>query len=150
MQLAPRNVNWFLMLKLPAAFICGVRLKTLNRETCAVLVKHRWINQNPFGSMYFAVQSMAAELSTGALVMSQIRESKHNVSMLVTSNKAAYFKKATGRITFTCLDGNLVSETLFNAINSGEGQSVWLKSTGANELGETVSEMAFEWSLKVK
>jgi hypothetical protein len=33
------------------------------------------INQNPFNSMYFAVQAMAAELSTGALVMYQIQKS---------------------------------------------------------------------------
>jgi hypothetical protein len=34
-------------------------------EGCVATVKHRWINQNPFNSMYFAVQAMAAELSTG-------------------------------------------------------------------------------------
>jgi len=37
-------------------------------------VKHRWLNQNPFNSMYFAVQAMAAELTTGALVMYQIKK----------------------------------------------------------------------------
>jgi hypothetical protein len=39
-----------------------------------VSVKHRWINQNPFNSMYFAVQAMAAELATGALVMSDSKK----------------------------------------------------------------------------
>ena len=46
-------------------------------------VKHRWINQNPFNSMYFAVQAMAAELSTGALVMianSKKRQKNFDVS----------------------------------------------------------------------
>lgn len=150
MRITPRNVNLFLMMKLPAAFICGVRVKTLSREVCETTVRHRWINQNPFRSMYFAVQAMAAELSTGALVLSQIKETGKNISMLVGSSKAIYSKKATGKITFTCADGNLVSETIFNAINSGEGQSVILKSIGKNEQGEIVSEMEFEWQIKPK
>lgn len=150
MRITPKNVNLFLLMKLPSAFICGVRVKSLSREVCVVSVKHRWINQNPFRSMYFAVQAMAAELSTGALVLSEIKESGKNISMLVGSNKATYSKKATGRITFTCTDGNLVSEAIFNAINSGKGQSVTLKSVGKNENDETVSEMEFDWQIKVK
>ena len=150
MRITPQNINWFLLFRLPAAFFCGVRVKSINREICSVTVRHRWINQNPFKSMYFAVQAMAAELSTGALVLSQIKETKQSISMLVASNKASYSKKATGKINFTCKDGNLVSEAIFNAINSGEGQSVTLKSIGVNELGETVSEMEFEWTIKAK
>jgi hypothetical protein len=64
----------FYFFKLPAAFICGVRVKKLDEKECVATVKHRWINQNPFNSMYFAVQAMAAELSTGALVMYQIQK----------------------------------------------------------------------------
>jgi hypothetical protein len=150
MRVTPKNINWFLMLKLPSAFLCGVRVKTIDSDNCVVSVRHEWINQNPFHSMYFAVQAMAAELSTGALVMSKINESGKNISMLVRSNKAVFTKKATGRITFTCKDGRLVSETIQNAMQSGEGEAVWLKSIGANEKGEVVSEMEFEWNIKVK
>jgi hypothetical protein len=150
MRVTPKNINWFLMLKLPSAFLCGVRVKTIDSDNCVVSVRHKWINQNPFHSMYFAVQAMAAELSTGALVMSKINESGKNISMLVGSNKAVFTKKATGRITFTCKDGRLVSETIQNAMQSGEGEAVWLKSIGANEKGEVVSAMEFEWNIKVK
>jgi hypothetical protein len=57
---------------LPSAFIVGVAC--VDEKQCVVSVKHRWINQNPFNSMYFAVQAMAAELATGALVMFQIQK----------------------------------------------------------------------------
>jgi hypothetical protein len=50
-----------------------VRVRNLD-ETLYRKVKHRWINQNPFNSMYFAVQAMGAELATGALVMYQIKK----------------------------------------------------------------------------
>jgi hypothetical protein len=36
---------------------------------------------NPFNSMYFAVQAMAAELSTGALVMYQIQKVVKNIDV---------------------------------------------------------------------
>lgn len=150
MEHTPNNINLFLFFKLPAAFWCGVRALSINGDQCRTKVRHRWINQNPFNSMYFAVQSMAAELSTGALVMYHIRKSGHNISMLVANNKSAYFKKATGKIVFKCDDGSLVAAAVQTAIATGEGQTVWMQSIGTNESDETVSESQFEWTLKLK
>ena len=59
-------------------------------------------------------------------------------------------KKATGRITFTCNQGSLIKETIQKAIDSNEGQTIWLTSIGKNEKGEKVSEMQFEWTIKVR
>ena len=98
MELTPSKINTFLFFKLPSAFICGVRVKQLKTAKCTVTVKHRWINQNPFNSMYFAVQAMAAEMSTGALVLYQIKKSNKKISMLVANNKGNFTKKATGKI----------------------------------------------------
>lgn len=150
MAVSPRKLNTFLLFKLPAAFFCGVRTKSLSENTCVVSVKHRWINQNPFNSMFWAVQGMAAELTTGALVMSKIRESGKNISMLVANNNASFSKKATGRITFTCSEGSKIDEAIEKAIISGEGETVWLHANGVNSDGIEVSQFNFEWTLKVK
>ncbi len=150
MEFSPSKLNTFLFLKLPAAFWCGVRVKAISSEKCVVTVKHRWLNQNPFKSMYFAVQAMAAELSTGALVMMQIKLSGKKISMLVANNNGNYTKKATGRITFTCNEGHLIKEAIQKTIATGDGQTIWMKSIGVNEKGEQVSEMNFEWSIKLK
>ncbi len=150
MEFSPSKLNTFLFFKLPSAFWSGVRVKAISSEKCVVTVKHRWFNQNPFNSMYFAVQAMAAELTTGALVMMQIKNSKKNISMLVANNKGNFTKKATGRITFTCSDGHLIGEAIQRTIATGEGQTIWMKSIGVNEKGEQVSEMNFEWSIKSK
>ena len=80
MTITASKLNQFLFFKLPSAFICGVRVKTIDATECIVSVKHRWINQNPFQSMYFAVQAMGAELSTGALVMYHIQKSGRKIS----------------------------------------------------------------------
>lgn len=150
MKLTTANFNRFLLFKLPSAFICGVRVKEITFNRCIVSVKHRWINQNPFNSMYFAVQAMAAELTTGALVMLHIQESAKNIGMLVLSNTSVFTKKATGRITFVCENGNEIQSAIENTIETGQSQTFWLKSVGTNEKGEQVSEMNFEWTIKLK
>ena len=150
MEFSPSKLNTFLFFKLPSAFWCGVRVKSISPKQCVVTVKHRWFNQNPFNSMYFAVQAMAAELTTGALVMIQIKESEKKISMLVSNNNGNFTKKATGRIIFTCNDGHLIAEAIQKTIHSGEGQTLWMKSIGVNEKGEQVSELNFEWSVKLK
>ena len=150
MKISVSNLNKFLFFKLPSAFLCGVRVKEIDENKCVATVKHRWVNQNPFNSMYFAVQAMAAELTTGALVMLEIQKSGKKISMLVANNKGNYSKKATGKITFVCNDGSLVKQAVQNAIATGEGQTFWMKSIGTNENGEQVSEMDFEWSVRIK
>lgn len=150
MNISPKKLNRFTIYKLPSAYFCGVRTKFIDASKCVVTVRHRWINQNPFNSMFWAVQGMAAEFSTGALMISKIQESGKRISMLVTSNKAVFTKKATGLITFTCTDGNLIDDAIQKAIKTGEGQTIWMTSVGVNEAGVTVSTFNFEWSLKVK
>lgn len=150
MKVSVGKLNKFLFFKLPSAYFCGVRVKQIDGDTCEVSVKHRWINQNPFNSMYFAVQAMAAELSTGALVINQIQESGKLISMLVANNKSNFTKKATGRITFKCVDGKIAKYAIQDAIQSGQGQVFWMKSIGINENGDQVSEFDFEWSVKMK
>jgi hypothetical protein len=150
MEITVSKLNRFIFFKLPSAFICGIRVKQFSENRCMVTVKHRWINQNPFNSMYFAVQAMAAEMTTGALVIGKIQKSGKKISMLVANNKSNFSKKATGRITFVCNDGHLIEEAIQKTIANGEGQTFWMKSIGTNEEGIQVSEMDFEWSIRVK
>jgi hypothetical protein len=150
MNFTPRKLNLFLLFKLPSAFLTGVRTKSIDAQKCVVIVKHRWINQNPFKSMFWAVQGMAAELSTGALIMMKIQALNKNVSMLVINNNASFNKKAKGLITFSCDQGNLVDEALEKALATGDGQTLVLTAKGIDLSGDEVSSFDFEWSLKVK
>ena len=135
---------------MPSAFLCGVRLKNINDKESTTTVKFKWINQNPFGSMFWAVQGMAAELSTGILVMQKIKASGKNISMLVASNNAEFTKKAKGRINFVCTDGEKLDVTIQKTIETGEGQVIVMNAVGTNAEGVKVSSFNFEWTLKVK
>ena len=150
MKFTPTKVNFFNFFKLPLAFFGGVKVKSITDNEVVVTIKHRWINQNPFKSMFWAAQGMAAELPTGLLVMKAIYNSKRKVSMLVTHQEAQFFKKATGRITFSCKGGNEIKKAIQTSIEKGEGQKLWLSSEGINEDGVVVSSFKFQWSLWVK
>lgn len=150
MAVSTGKVNAFLFFKLPSAWWSGVRLKYMDDTKAIATVRHRWVNQNPFKSMFWAVQGMAAELATGAMVSSQIAESGKRISMLVQNNTANFSKKATGKITFTCEDGHLIKEALVTTIATGEGQTIWMKSVGVNEDGVVVSTFSFEWTVRLK
>ena len=150
MPLTPGKINTFIAFKLPSAFLTGVRLKSISQESCTTTVKHRWINQNPFNSMFWAVQGMAAELATGALVMDEIKVQGKPISMLVANNKANFSKKAKGRITFTCNDGLAIRQAIQKAIASGEGQTCWMHAQGTNTDGVVVSSFDFEWTVKLR
>ncbi|MEN8139112.1 MAG: DUF4442 domain-containing protein [Bacteroidota bacterium] len=138
----------FLIYKLPIAFIAGLRLVSISDEKTEIRVKHSWWNQNPFNSMYFAVQAMAAEISTGLMVYRKIEQSGKSVSMLVTNQEATFTKKATGWNYFRCDDGNIISATIENAVITKEGQTVWVESKAKDESGDVVSVFRFQWSIK--
>jgi len=150
MTISPKKLNAFLSFKLPSAYLCGVRATYIDDQQCKVSVKHRWINQNPFNSMFWAVQGMAAELTTGALMMSKIKASGKPISMLVANNNCSFTKKATERINFICTEGPKIDAAIEAAIATGEGQTIWMNSVGTNAEGEQVSNFNFEWTIKLK
>jgi hypothetical protein len=118
--------------------------------SCAVTVPYKWFSQNPFKSTYFACLGMAAEMSAGALAMAYSYKSKPAISTLVTALEASFMKKAVGLTTFICNDGAMISQAIADAIGSGEGKIVHVKSTGKNIAGETVAEFFITWSFKAK
>ena len=144
------QLHLFLFLKIPISWIAGVRLKEMNDEICMTKVKFGWLNQNPFNSMFWAVQGMAAEFSTGFLCAEKIRKSGKKISMLVVHNQAEFTKKAVGRVTFSCLQGKELDAVLQKAIETGEGQTLTMFSEGKDQKGDLVSKFAFTWSFKVK
>src|SRR5213596_2840542 len=107
----------FMFTKLPAALFSGIRVKYVDEERCEVTVPYKWFTKNPFRSTYFACLSMAAEMSTGILAMSNIYKRKPRISMLVTGIEGKFYKKATGKTEFICLEGNAIKEAINNSVS---------------------------------
>jgi len=144
------SINYFLFFKLPSAYWSGVRVKSIDNNECVVSVKLNWFNKNPFKSIFWAVQGMAAELSTGMLVSKQINDRKINVSMLVISSSSNFYKKAVGRIKFNCIQGNELKNVFDKLDEKNPTNKITMFSRGIDEVGDVVSDFKFEWSFKRK
>lgn len=136
--------------KLPSAFISGVRVRSISHKVCTVTVPYKWLTQNPFRSTYFACLSMAAEMSTGVLAMAHIYKRKPGVSMLVIKVESEYFKKASGRTTFICEDGDTFRKAIDECIVDGNTRSIKARSIGRNENNELIAEFFITWSFKAR
>jgi hypothetical protein len=147
MKYTPNQINKWMLFKLPAAWLTGVRILSISDTKCEVKVRFKWINQNPYRSMFWAVQGMAAELTTGMLLTKSIQESNTNISMLLVANKSNFYKKAVGKIKFICDQGETAKE-LINLTKKNITHKAWLKAKGFDETGDMVSEFDFEWSCK--
>lgn len=146
----PMKYKLFMLTKLPMGLLSGLKMVELNEQKASVAVRFKWLNQNPFRSIYFAVLSMAAELSTGVLAFGNIYNRKPAVSMLVSKVEGEFFKKAVGKIIFTCNDGLMIANAIEQTIATGEGIVVVCSTNGINEQGEVVATFKFTWSFKSK
>lgn len=146
----PVKFRLFMLQRLPSAFFARLRIHSFTDKHAVVTVKYSWFNQNPFRSMYFAVQSMAAEMSTGLLASGQVYQRNPAVSMLVVGLEAKFLKKATDTISFTCEDGEAIDKVIEESIATGEGKTITCRSIGTNMAGEPVSEFLITWSFKAK
>lgn len=146
----PLKFNFFLFYKLPAAYFSGVRLKEVSAEHAVATVPFKWFSQNPFRSIYFACQAMAAELSTGILAMAHLHGRDPAVSMLVIRIEGDFFKKGTSVVSFTCNDGKRMREAIEETVRTGESVTFTAVSTGKNGKGEPISEFRITWSFKRK
>ena len=146
----PISFGFFLFTKLPAAFFAGLRIHYFDDLKCVVRIRYSWFSQNPFQSIYFAVEAMAAEMTCGMLAFSQVYQRVPKISMLVVGTQAQFLKKATGTVLFSCEDGLAIQEAIQETIATGEGKTVICKSVGTDSKGEVVAEFNFTWSFKAK
>ncbi len=144
------KMKLYMLMNLPMGFIAGLKIIEITEENARISVPYNFINKNPFKSMYFAVQAMAAELSSGILALSEVSNVKEPVSMLVLSMKASFTKKARSKVVFTCNYGKEIKKTIENSISTCEGQTVDVVSIGIDNEGDKVAEFTFTWTFKPK
>jgi len=140
----------FFIRRLPMAFLNGLRIIELDEKHASVSVPYNYLTKNPFRSLYFAVQSMAAELSSGVMAISEVTATHRPVSMLIFDMNANFKKKARSKVVFTCNDGDVISRAVQQTLKTGEGQTVNITSIGIDEAGDEVSEFQFTWTFKAK
>lgn len=146
----PLRFRFFLFLKLPAAFLAGIRLKYVSPQRAAATVRFQHWTKNPFRSTYFACLGMAAEMSTGILAMAHLYKRNPTISMLVTRIDSRFIKKATGITTFTCEQGEALRQAIDQTALTGEPVELVVSAIGKNSEGVEVAQFDITWSFKRK
>ena len=146
--LSPWKMRGFFLAKLPLAWFAGLRVHALTEERCEFLLPRGWRTQNPFRSSYFAAQAMAAELSTGALMMLATEAAGAPISMLVSDMRATFEKKAISDAVFACEDGAKAFAAVAETLRTGEGATAEMETVGRMADGTVVSRFVFTWSVK--
>lgn len=139
----------WMLVKLPAALFAGVRLYELSDRRCVAAVPYGWRSQNPFRSTYFAAQAMAAELSTGAIVLFATAGDTPFATLIVDM-KATFGKKADSLATFTCEGVQQAFAAAEEAKATGEARTIPLETVGRLADGTEVSRFTFTWSIKAR
>ena len=150
MAVNPWMMKVYMLKHLPMGALAGLRVVEIDDKHAVVTVPYKNLNKNPFRSMYFAVQSMAAELSSGILALALVTDAPKPVSMLVLNMKASFTKKARTKISFKCNDGKKIEDAIKESLLTGEGKTVDVSSVGYDEQGDEVAKFTFTWTFKPK
>jgi hypothetical protein len=148
--LSPLRQKIYFIKNLPMGLISGIKLIGLDESISITEVPYRWLNKNPFRSMYFAVQSMAAELSTAAMIIMALKGIDRNAALIITGVKAEFVKKAKSRIIFSCRDYEIVCDAMRKLRVPGDEVSIEVKSEGRDADDEIVATFVFTWSFKAR
>lgn len=147
-MLNPWIFRFFAFFKVPAGWMAGMKIVQLDAAKCTTTIPFKFFNKNPFKSTYFAVQSMAAELSTASLVLINLEGLSPSVAYIITDVEMNFSKKATGKVWYTCENGEQVQQAVEACIQTKESSVVKLKTIGKMKDGTVVSTFHFTWSMK--
>ena len=150
----PFLFSLYFLFNVPMGWFSGMRITEISEKKCITYLPfqwyYRWQNKNPYKSMYFAVQSMGAELSTASLATLATKGYSESIALIVTEMSSKYFKKATGNLTFKCDEGEKVFKAVDEAVKTKKGVETKVKTVGKMKDGTVVSEFYFTWSFKVR
>ena len=98
--------------------------------------------------MYFAVQSMGAELSTASPCLLAISGAQPSIAIILVNIKGQFYKKAVSKVYFECTEGFKSFEAVEKCKATGEPELVTMSTIGKMADGTVVSEFELTWSLK--
>ena len=138
----------FTLFNLPMALISGLKIERITGTKCETSVGYKFLNKNPFNSVYFAVLGMAAELSTAALALSSVQTMDSNIAFIITGMEGEFLKKAKGKIKFKCLEGEKIFKAVGKAVQSSDPVVEIVQTIGYNDADDIVAIFNFKWSFK--
>ncbi len=135
-----------MMRHLPMGWLTGMYISTLSGDGCQVVLKDRWWIHNPFGSVFWAVMSMAAELSAGALVY--VYASTSGFQFILVEMEAKFEKKAVGSSVYNCMAGPDEFQMLDSLVQPGDQCIISMPVIAFNKAGDEIASYTFHWQIR--
>ncbi len=139
----------FALTKVPLLFLTRAQVKSINDKKCEIDMPFSKIIKNHWGSVYFGALAIGADACVGLLATYKIDQSGESVSLVFKSFKASFLKRAMGRTTFVCDEGQAIDELLERTLQSDQRQHKTIKAYALVDQ-ERVAEFELELSLKRK
>ncbi len=146
-------LRYFGLRKIPLLFFVKPTVVEWTKERVVFKIPLKRRTKNHLGSMYFAVLAAGADLAAGFLAMKAIRDSGEPVSLIFKNMQAEFLKRAEGDVLFTCEDGDMVTDLVQKALETGEREElpVPVIATVPSKFGnEPVAKFTLTLSLKRK
>ena len=142
----PWKLRLWMLTHLPMGLLSGMVIEHLDESGCRVVLKDRFWIRNPFGSVFWAVMGMAAELSTGALVYAYLSGS--GVKFILVGMEAKFFKKALGKSFYFCQTGSDVLRRFEQILNTEDTSVILLPVVATDQFDQILAEFTFRWQLR--
>ena len=140
----------YISVKMPLLALSRSRIRALDLTYAESQLPFALTNRNPFGSMYFAAQLMAAEMSVGALMLLHNENHSQNFSPIVKHIDVLFQRGAYEPITFRCEEGVRVARLLERALRTGERVEDVFTVTGTTKKEGEMFKAHFTWSVRHK
>lgn len=139
------KLRLWMLRHLPMGMLTGMRIQSVTEEGCVVVLKERWWIRNPFGSVFWAVMGMAAELSTGALVYVYAGK---EVKFILVGIEGTFFKKVKGKSYYFCPAGSDVLRKIEEIPKAGDSGDIIMPVLVKDAGDQLLAEFSFRWQLR--
>lgn len=147
---SPWKMAAFQGAKMPLGIAAGLRIDAIDETSCTVSLPGGWRTQNPFGSLYWAAQGMAAEMATGLHAYVLREAAPVPVGMILAGCEGSFTKMGKGRCRFVFDQGEKVADVIGQALATGERLTCATDVVGYDPAGDEISRWVFTWSFRAK
>ncbi|MCB9681212.1 MAG: DUF4442 domain-containing protein [Alphaproteobacteria bacterium] len=146
----PLAVWGFNLAKMPLGVAAGLRVDHIDATSCTVSLPGGWRTQNPFNSMYWAAQGMAAEMATGVHGYVLTQAAPVPVRMILSGCQGEFTRMCKGRGRFVFEQGALVRSRIEETLATGAALTCDTEVIGYDPGGEQVSRWTFTWAFRAR
>jgi len=136
------------LFKIPMVGFVRPRLLELNDQSAKIKIRLRRRTKNHLGSMYFGALSIGADLAAGLHAFYYAEQSTKKISFAFKGVKGEFLMRAESDIIFVSNQGDIIKQTVQEALSSGERINQAIKVVAVDTSGNEVA--IFEMIVSVK